>query len=102
MGLVGSGGEVLLGSGGWLGGASWDGADLVQAVNNLPMWIGSLVVFGWCHSAAPCLIGCRISTVLYFWDGCTLWVLLFLCGDHSVWCIAWLCGLTCCGPSSEI
>ena len=40
MGLVGSGGGVLLGSGGWLGGASWDIADLMQRVNNLPMWIG--------------------------------------------------------------
>ena len=85
----------------WLGGACWDGADLTQRVNNLAMSIGPRVVFGWCHSAAPCLTGSRISTVLYFWDGYVLWVLL-LCGDCSIWCLAWLCSPTCCGSSSEI
>ena len=60
----------MLGSSGWLDGASWDGANMMQRVNNLPMWIGPRVVFGWCRSAAPCLTGGRISTVLYFWDRC--------------------------------
>ena len=45
MGLVGSGGGVLLGSGG--------GANLMQHVNNLPMWIGLQVVFSSYHSVAP-------------------------------------------------
>ena len=43
MGFVGSGGGVLLGSGGQLGGVSWDGVDLMQHVNNLPIWIRSRV-----------------------------------------------------------
>ena len=62
MGLVGSGDGVLLGSGGWSGGASWDGADLVQRVNNLSIWIGSRVVLGSCRSAAPRLIDGRIPS----------------------------------------
>ena len=61
-----------------VGTVSWDGADLVQCLNNLSTWIGSWVGLSWCHSAALCLTGGRISEVFYFWDRCALKVLFFL------------------------
>ena len=65
IGLVGSGSGVLLGSGDWLGSASWDCADLVHCVNNLSLWISSWVVVSWCCFSALSLIGSQILAVFY-------------------------------------